>query len=84
VIVCKELPLDREDLTTIMETLFDLRVRADRILELLEWEMAKRKRKKPTWTREDRERGERVLRQLQERIAYHRAKLAEERGESRP
>ena len=30
-----DLPLDREDVTTIMETLFDLRVKVDRILVLL-------------------------------------------------
>jgi hypothetical protein len=40
------------------------------------------KKKRPIRTREDRERSERVLRQLQERIAYHRTKLAEERGKS--
>jgi hypothetical protein len=37
-VVCEVPPLDREDVTTIMETLFDLRVGVDQILDLLEWD----------------------------------------------
>ena len=36
-------------------------------------------RKKPIWTREEREHFERTSKLLRERIEYHRAKLVEER-----
>lgn len=41
--------------------------------------MAKRKKKRTIWTPEQEERFARNLRRLEERIAYHKAKLAEER-----
>ena len=41
--------------------------------------MAKRKTKRTIWTPEQEERFARNLRRLEERIAYHKAKLAEER-----
>jgi hypothetical protein len=34
----QEPPLDREDVTTIMEILFDLRARLDRVLAILEYD----------------------------------------------
>lgn len=42
--------------------------------------MKKRKKKRTIWTPEEEERFARNLRKLEERIAYHKAKLAEERA----
>ena len=42
--------------------------------------MGKRKRKKPIWTPEERAHSEEVWRKLGERLAFHKAKLAEERA----
>ena len=46
--------------------------------------MAKRKKKKPIWTPEEQARSEAVWRRLGERLAYHKAKLAEERAAREP
>ena len=43
--------------------------------------MAKRKKKRAIWTPEQEERFARNLRRLEERIAYHKAKLAEEQAQ---
>jgi predicted nuclease with TOPRIM domain len=73
-------PLDREDVVTMMATLFDIRADVRRVIQLLE-ETMKRKRKK--MTPEERAaweaRYEETQGKLQERIAYHTAKLEEER-----
>lgn len=42
--------------------------------------MGKRRKRKPIRTPEERARSEEIARKLAERIAYHKAKLAEERA----
>jgi len=42
--------------------------------------MGKKRKRKPSRTPEERARSEEIARRLAERIAYHKAKLAEERA----
>ena len=74
-----ESPLDRNDVTAILTGLFDANRKLDEIKDFLEIEMAK-KRKRTILTAEERERRAATMRLLEERIAYHEQKLAEERA----
>jgi hypothetical protein len=77
-----ELPLDRDDVVSIMGALFDIRAGVDTILSYSPRRtMAKGKKKQilEDWKAGQPER-DRVTRMLEERIAYHKAKLEEERA----
>ncbi len=73
-----ELPLDREDVDAFLTGLFDANRKLDEIRS--SWRPMARKRKRTILTPEERERRARTMRLLEERIAYHERKLAEERA----
>jgi len=68
--------IEREDVVAIMSSLPRAQWKLDRILAGLGRTMDRKKKLTAEFWRQDAE----MKRQLEERIAYHTAKLAEERG----
>jgi hypothetical protein len=77
--------LERADIDAALAALLDIRRELARIRTLLEEEMGmKSERTRRALERAERElRNDPTVRLLEERIAYHRAKLAEERASER-
>jgi hypothetical protein len=76
------LPLDRVDVDAILKGIFDASVRLGR--SSTSWRSTMAKKRKKILTDEERARFAETMKLLEDRIAYHRRKLAEERAAAEP